>query len=206
MKHNIDYKLYLVTDRNILKNTDICTAVEDAIKGRVTVVQIREKDIKTLDFYNVAKKIKDVTDKYNIPLIINDRIDIALAINTDGVHLGQDDMPCSIARRILGKDKIIGISASTLEEALKAEKDGADYIGVGAIFSTNTKKDADDVSIETLKEIKRKVSIPVVAIGGINRENVTLLKETNIDGVAVISDILGREDIYTSAKCLFDKL
>lgn len=206
MKHNIDYKLYLVTDRNILKNTDICTAVEDAIKGRVTVVQIREKDIKTLDFYNVAKKIKDVTDKYNIPLIINDRIDIALAINTDGVHLGQDDMPCSIARRILGKDKIIGISASTLEEALKAEKDGADYIGVGAIFSTNTKKDADDVSIETLKEIKRKVSIPVVAIGGINRENVTLLKETNIDGVAVISDILGREDIYTSAKGLFDKL
>ncbi|WP_024614511.1 thiamine phosphate synthase [Clostridium sp. Ade.TY] len=206
MKHNIDYKLYLVTDRNILKNTDICTAVEDAIKGGVTVVQIREKDIKTLDFYNVAKKIKGVTDKYNIPLIINDRIDIALAINTDGVHLGQDDMPCSIARRILGKDKIIGISASTLEEALKAEKDGADYIGVGAIFSTNTKKDADDVSIETLKEIKRKVSIPVVAIGGINRENVTLLKETNIDGVAVISDILGREDIYTSAKCLFDKL
>lgn len=206
MKHNIDYKLYLVTDRNILKNTDICTAVEDAIKGGVTVVQIREKDIKTLDFYNVAKKIKDVTDKYNIPLIINDRIDIALAINTDGVHLGQDDMPCSIARRILGKDKIIGISASTLEEALKAEKDGADYIGVGAIFSTNTKKDADDVSIETLKEIKRKVSIPVVAIGGINRENVTLLKETNIDGVAVISDILGTEDIYASAKCLFDKL
>lgn len=206
MKHNIDYKLYLVTDRNILKNTDICTAVEDAIKGGVTVVQIREKDIKTLDFYNVAKKIKDVTDKYNIPLIINDRIDIALAINTDGVHLGQDDMPCSIARRILGKDKIIGISASTLEEALKAEKDGADYIGVGAIFSTNTKKDADDVSIETLKEIKRKVSIPVVAIGGINRENVTLLKETNIDGVVVISDILGREDIYTSAKGLFDKL
>lgn len=206
MKYNIDYKLYLVTDRNILKNIDICTAVEDAIKGGVTVVQIREKDIKTLDFYNVAKKIKDVTDKYNIPLIINDRIDIALAINTDGVHLGQDDMPCSIARRILGKDKIIGISASTLEEALKAEKDGADYIGVGAIFSTNTKKDADDVSIETLKEIKRKVSIPVVAIGGINRENVTLLKETNIDGVAVISDILGREDIYASAKCLFDKL
>lgn len=206
MKSNIDYKLYLVTDRNILKNTNICKAVEEAIKGGVTVVQIREKNIKTLEFYDVAKKIKKVTDKYNIPLIINDRIDIALAINSHGVHLGQDDMPCSVARKILGSDKIIGISASTLEEALKAEKDGADYIGVGAIFKTNTKKDADDVSIEQLKEIKNKVSIPVVAIGGIKSDNLTLLKETNIDGVAVISDILGKDDIYSSTKDLFNKL
>lgn len=206
MKSNIDYKLYLVTDRNILKNTNICKAVEEAIKGGVTVVQIREKNIKTLEFYDVAKKIKKVTDKYNIPLIINDRIDIALAINSHGVHLGQDDMPCSVARKILGNDKIIGISASTLEEALKAEKDGADYIGVGAIFKTNTKKDADDVSIEQLKEIKNKVSIPVVAIGGIKSDNLTLLRGTNIDGVAVISDILGKDDIYNSAKNLFNKL
>lgn len=204
MKRDVNYKLYLVTDRYLLNNRDLCTAVEEAIHGGVTLVQIREKDITTLEFYQVAVNIKKVTDKYNIPLIINDRMDIALAVKAAGLHVGQNDMPCSIARELLGKDKILGVSATTLEEAIKAEKDGADYIGVGAMFPTSSKDDAKAVSIEVLKKIKEKVSIPVVAIGGINEKNVSLLKDTNIDGIAVISAILGKEDIRASAEALKD--
>ncbi|WP_029451843.1 thiamine phosphate synthase [Clostridium algidicarnis] len=202
MKTNIDYKLYLVTDRDLLKNTDLYTAVEEAIKGGVTLVQLREKDITTLDFYNTALNIKKVTDKYDIPLIINDRMDIALAVNASGVHIGQKDMPCTIARKILGNDKILGVSATTLSQAIKAEKEGADYIGVGAIFNTSTKQDAKPVSIDTLKEIKETLSIPVVAIGGITRKNIHLLDSSNIDGIAVVSDILGKEDIKVAAESL----
>ncbi|MBU3197366.1 thiamine phosphate synthase [Clostridium algidicarnis] len=202
MKTNIDYKLYLVTDRDLLKNTDLYTAVEEAIKGGVTLVQLREKDITTLDFYNTALNIKKVTDKYDIPLIINDRMDIALAVNASGVHIGQKDMPCTIARKILGNDKILGVSATTLSQAIKAEKEGADYIGVGAIFNTSTKQDAKPVSIDTLKEIKETLSIPVVAIGGITRKNIHLLDSSNIDGIAVISDILGKEDIRLASEDL----
>ncbi|MBU3210652.1 thiamine phosphate synthase [Clostridium algidicarnis] len=202
MKTNIDYKLYLVTDRDLLKNTDLYTAVEEAIKGGVTLVQLREKDITTLDFYNTALNIKKVTDKYNIPLIINDRMDIALAVNASGVHIGQKDIPCTIARKILGNDKILGVSATTLSQAIKAEKEGADYIGVGAIFNTSTKQDAKPVSIDTLKEIKETLSIPVVAIGGITSKNIHLLDSSNIDGIAVVSDILGKEDIKVAAESL----
>ncbi|MBU3205079.1 thiamine phosphate synthase [Clostridium algidicarnis] len=202
MKTNIDYKLYLVTDRDLLKNTDLYTAVEEAIKGGVTLVQLREKDITTLDFYNTALNIKKVTDKYDIPLIINDRMDIALAVNASGVHIGQKDMPCTIARKILGNDKILGVSATTLSQAIKAEKEGADYIGVGAIFNTSTKQDAKPVSIDTLKEIKETLSIPVVAIGGITSKNIHLLDSSNIDGIAVISDILGKEDIRLASEDL----
>lgn len=202
MKTNIDYKLYLVTDRDLLKNTDLYTAVEEAIKGGVTLVQLREKDITTLDFYNTALNIKKVTDKYDIPLIINDRMDIALAVNASGVHIGQKDMPCTIARKILGNDKILGVSATTLSQAIKAEKEGADYIGVGAIFNTSTKQDAKPVSIDTLKEIKETLSIPVVAIGGITSKNIHLLDSSNIDGIAVISDILGKKDIRLASEDL----
>ncbi|GFZ32990.1 thiamine-phosphate synthase [Clostridium zeae] len=200
MKSNIDYKLYLVTDRGILSGRDITTAVEDAIKGGATLVQLREKDISTFDFYKVALKVKAVTSSYNIPLIINDRIDIALAVDAEGIHVGQSDMPCEIVRKIVGQDKIVGVSTSTVEEAKKAEKDGADYIGVGAIFPTISKDDAKSVSIELLKAIKESVSIPVVAIGGISSKNVALLKPANIEGVAVISDILGKDDITLAAK------
>ncbi|WP_443660519.1 thiamine phosphate synthase [Clostridium algidicarnis] len=202
MKTNIDYKLYLVTDRDLLKNTDLYTAVEEAIKGGVTLVQLREKDITTLDFYNTALNIKKVTDKYDIPLIINDRMDIALAVNASGVHIGQKDMPCTIARKILGNDKILGVSATTLSQAIKAEKEGADYIGVGAIFNTSTKQDAKPVSIDTLKEIKETLSIPVVAIGGITSKNIHLLNASNIDGIAVVSDILGKNDIRLASEDL----
>jgi thiamine-phosphate pyrophosphorylase len=200
MKSNIDYKLYLVTDRGVLKGRDLAESVEAAIRGGVTLVQLREKDISTLDFHKVALEVKAITRKYNIPLIINDRIDIALSVDAEGIHVGQDDMPCTVTRKIIGEDKIVGVSVSTLEEAIQAEKDGADYIGVGAIFPTSSKDDAKSVSIEVLKKIKETVSIPVVAIGGISSKNVSLLKPANIEGIAVISDILSKEDITKAAR------
>lgn len=200
--YNLNCKLYLVTDRDILKNVDLCTAVEEAILGGVTLVQLREKNMSTLEFYNTAVKIKEITDKYNIPLLINDRMDIALAVDAAGLHVGQSDMPAEIARKILGSDKILGVSATTLEEAIKAEKNGADYIGVGAVFPTTTKDDARAVPIESLKEIKERVSIPVVAIGGINENNAVLLKPANIDGISVISAILGKDDIRKAAQIM----
>lgn len=202
MKNNINYSLYLVTDRDVLVDTDIYTAVEESIKGGVTLVQLREKRLGTLEFYNIAVKIKSITDKYKIPLIINDRIDIAEAIDCAGVHLGQNDMPMDIARNILGNKKIIGVSASTLEEAQKAEKQGADYVGVGAMFPTTTKDDASAVAVECLKEIKEGITIPVVAIGGITEKNIVLLKTSNIDGIAVVSAILGKNNAKKAAEKL----
>ena len=202
MKNNVNYSLYLVTDRDVLVDKDIYIGVEEAIKGGVTLVQIREKSVGTLEFYNIAVKIKTITDKYNVPLIINDRIDIALAIDAAGVHLGQSDMPAGIARSIIGNNKIMGISTSTLDEAQKAEREGADYVGVGAMFPTTTKDDASAVSIHCLKEIKDNISIPVVAIGGITEKNVDFLKIANIDGIAVVSDILGKKCVKEAAEKL----
>ncbi|MBU3180744.1 thiamine phosphate synthase [Clostridium psychrophilum] len=202
MKNKINYSLYLVTDREMLLDTDIYTAVEDSIKGGATLVQLREKDIGTLEFYNVASRIKIITDKHNVPLIINDRIDIALAVDAAGVHLGQSDMPASVARSIIGNNKIMGISTSTLEQAQEAERQGADYVGVGAMFPTTTKDDASAVSVHNLKEIKDNITIPVVAIGGITQKNVNLLKIANIDGVAVISDILAKKCVKEATEKL----
>ncbi|NLM13855.1 MAG: thiamine phosphate synthase [Epulopiscium sp.] len=206
MKNNTNYKLYLVTDRNILAEKSLETAVKEAIEGGVTLVQLREKDISSLEFYHTALRLKQITSQYHIPLMINDRLDIALAVDAEGIHLGQKDIPCTVARKLMGKNKIIGVSAATVEEAKKAEEDGADYIGVGALFSTNTKQDTRAVSIELLKEIKNNVSIPVVAIGGINENNVSLLKDTNIDGIAVVSAILGKKDIKSAAQKLLSKI
>jgi len=200
MKNNLNYKLYLVTDRDVLVDSDIFSGVEQAIIGGVTLVQLREKCLGTLDFYNIAVKIKTITDKYNVPLIINDRIDIAQAIDAAGVHLGQSDMPADIARTIIGNNKILGVSTSTLKQAQEAERQGADYVGVGAMFPTTTKGDAKAVSVAVLKEIKDNISIPVVAIGGINQKNVGLLKIANIDGIAVVSDILGKKCIKEAAQ------
>lgn len=192
---NLDCTLYLVTDRDILKGRDLKKALEEAILGGTTLVQLREKNVSSKEFYEIAKDIKVITDKYNIPLIINDRVDIALAVNAEGIHIGQKDLPANIVRKIIGEEKILGVSANTIEDALKAQRDGADYLGVGAMFPTNSKKDAESTSIETLKEIKNAVNIPIVAIGGINENNVQKLKGTNIDGIAVISTILGKEDV-----------
>lgn len=205
MKSNIDYTLYLVTDRDVLKGRDLCEAIEQSIKGGVTLVQLREKDISSLDFYNLAVSVKKITDKYNVPLIINDRIDIALAVDAAGVHVGQSDIPANVARKIIGEDKILGISAATLEEAKLAEAEGADYLGIGAVFPTDTKKDARSVSIELLGEIKKSLTVPVVGIGGISQNNAELLKESKIDGIAVVSAILGKEDIEQAAKDMLIK-
>lgn len=192
---NINVGIYLVTDNKILKNITIEKAVEEAILGGATIVQLREKDSSSLEFYERAVRVKNITDKYNIPLIINDRIDIALAVDAAGVHLGQSDIPCKIAREILGKDKIIGVSAHNLQEALKAVKDGASYLGCGAVFNTGTKKDTTNLKIEELVKIRNNINIPIVAIGGITLENIKKLYKTGIDGVAVVSAILGRKDI-----------
>lgn len=196
----VNYSLYLVTERSLLQNIELERAVEEAILGGTTLVQLREKNISTMEFYKIAVDIKKVTDKYNVPLIIDDRLDIALAVDAAGIHVGQSDMPCDIARKLVGKDKIVGVSAGSVEEALKAQKDGADYLGVGAVFPTGTKKDATDVSMETLKEIVQKVSIPVVAIGGVSQDNVDKLADTGIDGISVISAILGKKDVRKAAK------
>jgi len=198
----IDYSLYLVTDSTMLRGITLEKAVEQAISGGVTVVQLREKNSSSLQFYKTAVKVKKVTDSYKIPLIINDRLDIALSVDAAGVHLGQKDLPCTAARRILGKDKIIGVSAATLEEAITAQQDGADYIGAGAVFSTGTKTDTRELSISKLKEIAGNLNIPVIAIGGINSKNAMLLKETGIKGIAVASGILAQSDICNAARSL----
>lgn len=194
-KNQIDYKLYLVTDRNVLGERDLIQSVEEAIKGGTTIVQLREKNCSSLDFYELAVKVKEVTSKYNIPLVINDRLDIALAIEADGLHIGQEDLPISIARQLVGEKMFIGVSASTKEEAILAEKQGADYVGVGSMYPTSTKLDAKYISLNDLRSIREAVSIPIVGIGGINEENVKELMEVNIDGVAIVSAILGKEDI-----------
>lgn len=201
-KKNVNYTLYLVTDRSFIKDKSLDKAVEEAILGGATLVQLREKDVDSLDFYKEALKVKEVCKKYDVPLIINDRVDIALAVDADGVHVGQSDLPCSIVRSILGTEKIIGVSTSNVEEALKAQEDGADYVGVGAVFTTTTKDDADSVTIEELSNIKKSLNIPVVAIGGINENNASKLKPANIDGIAVISAILGKENITEAAENL----
>lgn len=201
----IDYSLYLVTDRDLLKGKSLVEAIEEAILGGTTLVQLREKNVSSLEFYNVAKEVKKVTDKYNVPLIINDRLDIALAIDADGVHIGQSDLPCKVARSILPEGKIIGVSAHNLEEGLKAQADGADYIGCGAMFSTSTKKDTTNVTFERLKEIKENLNIPVVAIGGINENNIDKLSGSGIDGVAIVSAIIAKENVKEASRVLKEK-
>ena len=190
---DIDLSLYLVTD----KSDDVekfLNTIEEAIKGGVTVVQIREKTAETLDFYNLALKVKEITTKYNVPLIINDRVDVALAIDADGVHVGQSDMPCDVTRKLIGNDKILGVSAATIEEAQKAEMDGADYIGTGAVFPTATKDDAPKITKKDLKEVVDSINIPVVAIGGITLDNAHELKDTGIAGLSVVSAIMSAEN------------
>lgn len=192
MKLNIDYTLYLVTDSELCPFNKLPLAVEHAIQGGVTLVQIREKTSSTLEFYNTALAVKKITDKYNVPLIINDRLDIALAIDAAGLHIGQEDMPASIARKLLGENKLLGVSASTIEKAKTAKRDGADYIGVGAVFPTSTKQVEGCTGVDRPAAIRREISIPVVAIGGINKSNVGKLY--GIDGIAVVSAIMGKVD------------
>ena len=197
-----DYSLYLVTDRMRMSTRTLGEAVEQAAAGGCTVVQLREKEIPSLDFYVLASEMKKITDSYGIPLIINDRIDIAMAVGAAGVHIGQKDIPVDIARKVIGKEMLLGVSAVSAAEAVNAVKAGADYLGVGAMFPTETKPDAGFVSMEELGRIRREVDIPIVVIGGIGRENAKLFKPMGIDGLAVVSAVIAESDIKKSASTL----
>lgn len=185
-----ELSLYLVTDRGNLSDQDFLTKIEQAILGGVTCVQLREKELSSRAFYELAIQVKAVTDRYHIPFLINDRLDIALAVNASGVHLGQSDLPVAVARHLLGSDKLIGISAKTVAQALAAQAGGADYLGVGAMFPTTTKVITQETTRETLMAITETVQLPVVAIGGISKENNHQLICTGIAGIAVVSAIM----------------
>ncbi|XCP83681.1 thiamine phosphate synthase [Roseburia hominis] len=192
--------LYAVTDRSWLKGETLLEQIEKALKGGATLVQLREKKLNEAEFLAEARQVKELCRKYQVPFLINDNVDIALAADADGVHVGQSDMKVSDVRAKLGPDKIIGVSARTVKQARLAEKMGADYLGVGAVFSTGSKADAVEVSHETLKAICKAVSIPVIAIGGIGKQNVMQLAGNGICGIAVISALFAQPDIETAAR------
>lgn len=202
MKPEMDYTLYLVTDRILAGARDFDDLVGRAVRGGCTLVQLREKDASSGELYERALRLKRVTDYFHVPLIIDDRVDIMLAVDAAGVHLGQSDLPAEAARRLIGPDKILGVSARTVEEAEAAESAGADYLGVGAVFPTATKTDAKPVARETLAAICAAVRIPVVAIGGLNAKNIPLLEGSGISGAAVVSAVMGAEDPEEAARKL----
>lgn len=200
-----DLLLYAVTDRTWLNGETLYQQVEKALKGGATFIQLREKHLDQDAFLKEAVELKELCRAYHVPFVINDDVEIALLMDADGVHVGQSDMEAGNVREKLGPDKIIGVSAHTVEQAVLAEKNGADYLGVGAVFPTGSKDDADEVSHETLKAICEAVSIPVIAIGGINKDNVTMLAGNGICGVAVISAIFAQKDIEGATKELYQK-
>ncbi|MCJ7856217.1 thiamine phosphate synthase [Lachnospiraceae bacterium NSJ-143] len=196
--------LYAVTDRAWLNGRTLAEDVEEVLKAGATFIQLREKNSTYEETLELAKEIKALTDKFNVPFVIDDNVEIAKAIDADGVHIGQSDTEAERARQILGEDKIVGVSAGNLKEALEAEKNGADYIGIGAMFPTDTKKDHTNITFEQAKEICEAVNIPVVAIGGINKDNILKLKGTGIDGVAVISAIFAQNDRFNATRELLE--
>lgn len=201
---NFDYTLYLVTDRQLMSCDSLTEAVEQAILGGCTMIQLREKELPSLEFYNQAVAVKQVTERYHIPLIINDRIGIAMAVQAAGVHIGQHDLPAATVRKVIGENMLLGVSASSIAEAIQAQQDGADYLGVGAMFPTGTKTDAESVSMEELQKIRTAVSLPIVVIGGINKGNAGRFKPMGIDGLAVVSAIIAQSDIKAAAAELKD--
>ncbi|MDD2569115.1 MAG: thiamine phosphate synthase [Clostridia bacterium] len=201
-----DLKLYLVTDRSWLGKNSLAEQVEAAIMGGVTMVQLREKELSTAEFIKLGQEIKHVCTKHKIPFIINDDLEVALALDADGIHIGQSDMAAETVRKAIGANKILGVSAVTLAQAIEAQKAGADYLGVGAVFPTGSKADADYVSYEELKKICSEVSLPCVAIGGINKQNLHKLSGSGICGIAVISAILAAKDIKKASLELAQKL
>ena len=200
MKHGIDYSLYLCTDRRLMTSPTIEASVESALRGGTTVIQLREKDCSSREFYELGLRVKKITERYNAPLIINDRVDIALAVGAAGVHVGQGDLPCKVVREIVGPDMIVGGSAATLDEAVRAEQDGADYLGVGAMYATATKTDTRPVSMEELLKIRAAVKIPIVVIGGINKQTLGNFKGTGVNGLAVVSAIVAQPDPEAAAR------
>lgn len=194
--------LYAVTDRTWVTDTTLMDQVKEALEGGITFLQLREKHLSKEEFIKEAREMKELSKEYKVPFVINDNIEVALAVDADGVHIGQNDMSVEEARKLLGEDKIIGVSAHNVEEAIKAQKGGADYLGVGAVCATSTKKDANVVSKEEIKKICHTVEIPVVAIGGIKKENIKTLEGTDVDGVAVVSAIFAAKDIKKDTKQL----
>ena len=199
-------KLYLVTNRYQDSLENFLEKVETACRSGVTIVQLREKNLTTNQYYHLAKQVKEITDAYQVPLIIDDRLDVCLAIDAAGLHIGDDELPVSVARKVLGPEKILGVTAKTVKRALEAETSGADYLGTGAIFPTTTKENAPITLISTLKIICQTVAIPVVAIGGLTSENIDQLIGTGIAGVAVVRDLMQAEDIEAKAHAFLTKL
>ena len=194
--------LYAITDRYWLNGRTLASVVEEALEGGATFLQLREKNLDGWHFLEEARELQELCRKYGVPFIVNDNVDVALAMGADGIHVGQHDMEAGDVRALLGPDKILGVSAQTVEQAVLAEQRGADYLGVGAVFPTGSKDDADDVSHETLKAICDAVSIPVVAIGGISQQNVRQLAGSGICGIAVISAIFAQKDIKAATALL----
>ena len=199
-------RLYLVTNRYQDSLESFLKKVETACRSGVTIVQLREKNLTTNQYYQLAKQVKEITDAYQVPLIIDDRLDVCLAVDAAGLHIGDDELPVSVARQVLGPEKILGVTAKTVKRALEAEKGGADYLGTGAIFPTTTKENAPITLISTLKTICQRVTIPVVAIGGLTSENIDQLIGTGIAGVAVVRDLMQAEDIEAKTQAFLTKL
>ena len=199
-------RLYLVTNRYQDSLESFLKKVETACRSGVTIVQLREKNLTTNQYYQLAKQVKKITDAYQVPLIIDDRLDVCLAVDAAGLHIGDDELPVSVARQVLGPDKILGVTTKTVKRALEAEEGGADYLGTGAIFPTTTKENAPITLISTLKTICQRVAIPVVAIGGLTSENIDQLIGTGITGVAVVRDLMQAEDIEAKTQAFLTKL
>ena len=199
-------RLYLVTNRYQDSVESFLEKVETACRSGVTIVQLREKNLTTNQYYQLAKQVKEITDAYQVPLIIDDRLDVCLAVDAAGLHIGDDELPVSVARKVLGPEKILGVTAKTVKRALEAEEGGADYLGTGAIFPTTTKENAPITLISTLKTICQRVTIPVVAIGGLTSENIDQLIGTGIAGVAVVRDLMQAEDIEAKTQAFLTKL
>ncbi len=199
-------RLYLVTNRYQDSLQSFLEKIETACRSGVTIVQLREKNLTTNQYYQLAKQVKEITDAYQVPLIIDDRLDICLAVDAAGLHIGDDELPVSVARKVLGPEKILGVTAKTVKRALEAEEGGADYLGTGAIFPTTTKENAPITLISTLKTICQRVAIPVVAIGGLTSENIDQLIGTGIAGVAVVRDLMQAEDIEAKTQAFLTKL
>ena len=199
-------RLYLVTNRYQDSLESFLKKVETACRSGVTIVQLREKNLTTNQYYQLAKQVKEITDAYQVPLIIDDRLDVCLAVDASGLHIGDDELPVSVARQVLGPEKILGVTAKTVKRALEAEEGGADYLGTGAIFPTTTKENAPITLISTLKTICQRVAIPVVAIGGLTSENIDQLIGTGIAGVAVVRDLMQAEDVEAKTQAFLTKL
>ena len=203
---DFDLSLYLVTNRDKLSDAEFFKVIEDSLKGGVSLVQLREKNAPAREVIEIAKKLKEICHSYNIPLLVDDRVDIALAANLDGVHIGGEDMDVADARRILGADKIIGSTAKDLDWAISEEKKGADYLGVGAIFETKTHVKTKRTSVETLREINDNIKIPAVAIGGLNYNNIDILKGSGAKGVSLVRAIMDSKNPYEDTKNLKEKI